>query len=103
VTEVVEGLVIVALQIYDINIISGVLSTSMLSLQANILKSIRHSSQRKRSDVDNDKLVVLNAWHRIDRRTREALRRGALLELIEGYEVCILQHFCKLEDLCPIH
>ncbi|KAJ8445947.1 hypothetical protein Cgig2_003823 [Carnegiea gigantea] len=59
-----------------------------LSLQANIMKSVRQSSQWRRSHVDTDKMAVLNAWHRIDRRTREALRRGSLSELIRGYEVC---------------
>lgn len=32
-------------------------------------------------------MAVLNAWQRIDCRTREALRRSFLSELIAGYEV----------------
>lgn len=60
------------------------------------MKSVKQSSQWRRSHVDSDKMAVLNAWHRIDRRTREALRRGSLSELIGGYEVCFLQHFCNV-------
>jgi len=52
------------------------------------MKSPRHGSKRRKSSVDADKMAVLNAWHRIDCRTREALRRSCLTELIEGYEVC---------------
>uniref|UniRef100_A0A5B6ZNC8 R3H-associated N-terminal domain-containing protein n=1 Tax=Davidia involucrata TaxID=16924 RepID=A0A5B6ZNC8_DAVIN len=36
-----------------------------------------------------DKMAVLNAWHRVDCRTREALRRSFLSELVNGFEVCI--------------
>lgn len=32
-------------------------------------------------------MAVLNAWRRVDSRTREALRRSVVSELIEGYEV----------------
>lgn len=34
-------------------------------------------------------MAVMNAWHRIDCRTRDALRRSFLVELIESYEACI--------------
>ncbi|KMT06129.1 hypothetical protein BVRB_7g163000 [Beta vulgaris subsp. vulgaris] len=54
--------------------------------EANIVKSIRQRSQKRKSHVDSDKMAVMNAWHRIDCRTREALRRSFLSELIEGYE-----------------
>ncbi|XP_074304709.1 uncharacterized protein LOC141639511 [Silene latifolia] len=57
--------------------------------EANILKSVRHSSQKRKSHVDSDKTAVIDAWHRIDCRTREALRRSFLPDLIEGYEKCI--------------
>ncbi|KAL9239224.1 hypothetical protein vseg_013564 [Gypsophila vaccaria] len=57
--------------------------------EAHMLKSTRHSSQKRKSHVDSDKMAVINAWHRIDCRTREALRRSFLPDLIEGYERCI--------------
>lgn len=57
--------------------------------EANFMKSIRQSTQWKKNHVDGDRLALLNAWHRIDRRTREALKRSSLSELIEGYEKCI--------------
>ncbi|XP_057549497.1 uncharacterized protein LOC130827697 [Amaranthus tricolor] len=54
--------------------------------EANIMKSSRHCSQKQKSHVDPDKMTVMNAWHRIDCRTREALRRSFLPELLESYE-----------------
>ncbi|KAH9613048.1 hypothetical protein KSS87_000761 [Heliosperma pusillum] len=55
--------------------------------EANILKSVRRS--KRKIHVDSDKMAVIDAWHRIDCRTREALRRSFLPDLIEGYEKCI--------------
>ncbi|KNA25196.1 hypothetical protein SOVF_008640 [Spinacia oleracea] len=54
--------------------------------EASILESIRQSSQKRKTHVDADKTAVMNAWHKIDCRTREAFRRSFLPELIEGYE-----------------
>lgn len=54
--------------------------------EALILKSIRPSFQKHKFHVNSDKMAVMNAWHRIHYRTREALRRSFLPELIEGYE-----------------
>lgn len=34
-----------------------------------------------------EKAIALRAWHRIDRRTREALRRNFLPDLVQSYEV----------------
>jgi len=47
------------------------------------------SSTKKKGHVDADKMVVLTAWHRVDCRTREALRRSFLSELLDSYEECI--------------
>jgi hypothetical protein len=55
--------------------------------EANIMDSLNRSSVRQKGSVDGDKIAVLNAWRRIDCRTRDALRRSFLPELIEGYEV----------------
>lgn len=55
--------------------------------QANIIRTLDRASPRRKSHIDADKLAVVNAWHRINCRTREALRRSFLSELIDGYEV----------------
>lgn len=57
--------------------------------QANIIDSLSSSSAKRRGHVDPEKIAVLNAWHRIGCRTREALRRSFLTELIESYEACV--------------
>ncbi|CAN0892594.1 hypothetical protein LINGRAHAP2_LOCUS17637, partial [Linum grandiflorum] len=58
--------------------------------QANILDTFDDKpSSRRKGSIDADKMSALNAWRRIDARTREALRRSFLTELIDGYEVCI--------------
>lgn len=59
----------------------------MCSCQANIMDSLNQSSVRQKGHVDADKTAVLAAWRRIECRTREALRRSFLPDLIEGYEV----------------
>ena len=51
------------------------------------MDSLNQSSVRQKGHVDADKTAVLTAWRRIDCRTREALRRSFLPDLIEGYEV----------------
>ncbi|XP_021896398.1 uncharacterized protein LOC110813526 isoform X2 [Carica papaya] len=57
--------------------------------EANIIRTLDRASPRRKSHIDADKLAVVNAWHRINCRTREALRRSFLSELIDGYEDCI--------------
>lgn len=57
--------------------------------EANIITAQNSSCLKRKCHVNAEKIAVLNAWHRIDCRTREALRRSFLLELIEGYEDCI--------------
>ncbi|KAK6937506.1 hypothetical protein RJ641_031014 [Dillenia turbinata] len=47
---------------------------------------MKSSSSKRKEKVDADKVAVLNGWHRVDTRTREALRRSFLSELVEGYE-----------------
>ncbi|WRX11042.1 R3H domain - like 2 [Theobroma cacao] len=56
---------------------------------ANIIGALSNLSTKKKFHGDGDKMAVLNAWQRIDCRTREALRRSFLSELIAGYEDCI--------------
>ncbi|XP_007050659.2 PREDICTED: uncharacterized protein LOC18613389 isoform X1 [Theobroma cacao] len=57
--------------------------------EANIIGAFSNLSTKKKFHGDGDKMAVLNAWQRIDCRTREALRRSFLSELIAGYEDCI--------------
>lgn len=59
-----------------------------MDAEARIIRSIDKSSL-KRGHVDNNKAAALNAWHRVDCRTREALRRSSLSDLVEGYEARI--------------
>ncbi|KAF6136385.1 hypothetical protein GIB67_028075 [Kingdonia uniflora] len=51
-----------------------------------MIEALKRSSTKKKSHVDAEKLTAINAWHRVDCRTREALRRSFLSELIDGYE-----------------
>ncbi|PKI70607.1 hypothetical protein CRG98_009112 [Punica granatum] len=55
--------------------------------EATIIDALKGSPKKRRGPVDADKVAVLNAWRRVDSRTREALRRSFLPELIESYEV----------------
>ncbi|KAM2142617.1 hypothetical protein ACFX1Q_008747 [Malus domestica] len=55
--------------------------------QANVIDSMKGPSAKKKSPVDADKAAVLNAWRRVDCRTRKALRRGVFAELVEFYEI----------------
>ncbi|GAB4829817.1 hypothetical protein Ancab_019470 [Ancistrocladus abbreviatus] len=55
--------------------------------EPSIMKAMDHTSLKRRGHIDTDRRTVLNAWHRVDTRTREAMRQSFLSELIEGYEV----------------
>ncbi|XP_073140129.1 uncharacterized protein [Henckelia pumila] len=57
--------------------------------EASIIESLDGSSSKRRGNIDADKVAVMTAWHRIDCRTREALRRSFLSDLINGYEECL--------------
>ncbi|KAF3967505.1 hypothetical protein ACB098_10G080600 [Castanea mollissima] len=57
--------------------------------EANIIDASERSSTKRKGHVDADKMAVLNAWHRVNCKTREALRRSFLSELVQGYEECI--------------
>nr|GLL33141.1 uncharacterized protein LOC107842511 isoform X1 [Ipomoea trifida] len=62
--------------------------------EATMMKALESSVSKRKSCTNNDKAAVLTAWHRVDCRTREALRRNFLPELINNYEEC-LQTFIK--------
>ncbi|KAG6400777.1 hypothetical protein SASPL_137620 [Salvia splendens] len=57
--------------------------------EASIMESVEKSSSKRRDRQDADKVAVLTAWHRVDGRTREALRRCYLTDLVSGYEECV--------------
>lgn len=57
--------------------------------EATIIRGTGSSSAKHPSKMDADKVAVITAWHRIDCRTREALRRSFLCDLIHGYEESI--------------
>ncbi|GAV82729.1 PhzC-PhzF domain-containing protein/R3H-assoc domain-containing protein [Cephalotus follicularis] len=57
--------------------------------EANIIHGLNLSTTKMKGHVDVDKMAVLNAWRRVDCRTREALRRSFLPKLIQGYENCV--------------
>ncbi|KAH1108139.1 hypothetical protein J1N35_011907 [Gossypium stocksii] len=57
--------------------------------EANIIGALNNSSVKKKFHADADKAAFLSAWRRVDCRTREALRRSFLSDLIASYEDCI--------------
>ncbi|XP_061346602.1 uncharacterized protein LOC133292227 [Gastrolobium bilobum] len=57
--------------------------------EVSIIRALENSVEKRKGHIDADKMAVLNGWHRVDCRTREALRRSSLSELIEGYEECV--------------
>ncbi|XP_009594395.1 uncharacterized protein [Nicotiana tomentosiformis] len=57
--------------------------------EATIMDALEGKTSKRKNCVDNDKVAVLTAWHRVDCRTREALRRNFLPELVSSYEQCV--------------
>lgn len=53
------------------------------------MKALESSVSKQKNSTHNDKAAVLTAWHRVDCRTREALRHNFLPELINNYEVSL--------------
>ncbi|KAK4281145.1 hypothetical protein QN277_012670 [Acacia crassicarpa] len=66
--------------------------------EVNIIHALESSVSKKKGHIDADKVEVLNAWRRVDSRTREALRRSFLWELIDGYEECIRNFVTESPD-----
>ncbi|GAA0160031.1 hypothetical protein LIER_16678 [Lithospermum erythrorhizon] len=59
--------------------------------EATIIRGTGSSSPKHKTKMDADKVSVLTAWQRIDCRTREALRRSFLCDLLYGYEESVRQ------------
>ncbi|XAR58530.1 hypothetical protein NMG60_11013961 [Bertholletia excelsa] len=57
--------------------------------EATIIKGLERSTSKRKGHVDTDKMAILTAWHRVDSRTREALRRSFQSDVVSGYEECI--------------
>ncbi|TYI13791.1 hypothetical protein ES332_A08G082300v1 [Gossypium tomentosum] len=66
--------------------------------EANIIGTLNNSSVKKKFHADADKAAFLTAWGRVDCRTREALRRSFLSDLISSYEDCIRTFIQERED-----
>lgn len=63
-----------------------------------MIESFRRPSTKRKGCIDTDKMAALDAWRRVDCRTRQALRRNFLSDLVEGYEVHILLlHKCDVQ------
>ncbi|KAM3312235.1 hypothetical protein ACQJBY_032296 [Aegilops geniculata] len=65
-----------------------VFRTIDMDVQANLLQFHMRKScaDRKNSRLDEDEEIALNAWHRIDRQTREVIKRNFLPDLLRIYE-----------------
>ncbi|XP_006662730.1 uncharacterized protein LOC102717655 [Oryza brachyantha] len=57
-----------------------------MDVEARLMQQMKQSSTKQKNHVDRDELIALNAWHRIDRQTREAIKRHFLPDLLEIYE-----------------
>ncbi|KAK3119729.1 hypothetical protein QOZ80_9AG0674380 [Eleusine coracana subsp. coracana] len=57
-----------------------------MDTEARLMQSMKQSSEKQKIHVDQDEMIALNAWRRIDRQTREAIKRNFLPELLEIYE-----------------
>jgi len=51
------------------------------------MQHMKKSSEKQRTQVDEDELIALNAWRCIDRQTRDSIKRKFLPDLLEIYEV----------------
>lgn len=54
--------------------------------EAAMIEALEGSPHKQKGRVDADKVAVLTAWHRVNCRTREALRRCFLSDMVKGYE-----------------
>ncbi|KAG5587071.1 hypothetical protein H5410_047505 [Solanum commersonii] len=62
--------------------------------EATIMDALEGKTSKRKSCVDNDKVAVLTAWHRVDCRTRDAIRRNFLPELVNNYEILCTYALC---------
>ena len=48
---------------------------------------MKQSPEKQKNRLNEDELIVLNAWRRIHCQTRDTMKRNFLPELLEIYEV----------------
>ena len=63
------------------------------------MQRMKSSSEKQRTHMDEDELVALNSWRRIDCQTREAIKRNFLPDLLEIYEV--LSYLLQFNSIFP--
>jgi len=51
------------------------------------MQHMKQSSEKQNSRLNEEELIVLNAWRHIYCQTRDAMKRNFLPELLEIYEV----------------
>ncbi|KAE9611497.1 hypothetical protein Lal_00011641 [Lupinus albus] len=66
--------------------------------EVNLIHDLENSLEKRKDRVDADKMAVLNGWHRVDCRTRDALRRTSFSELVQCYEECIRAFITESSD-----
>ncbi|CAM0950286.1 unnamed protein product [Alopecurus aequalis] len=57
-----------------------------MDVEVRLMQRMKHSSEKQKNRLNQDELIVLNAWRRIDCQTRDAMKRNFLPELLEIYE-----------------
>jgi len=57
-----------------------------MDAEARLMQHMKKSSEKQRTQVDEDELIALNAWRCIDRQTRDSIKRKFLPDLLEIYE-----------------
>ncbi|KAL5206081.1 hypothetical protein ABZP36_034290 [Zizania latifolia] len=57
-----------------------------MDVEARLIQHMKQLSTKQKNHVDGDEIIALNAWHRIDRQTREAIKRKFLPDMLEIYE-----------------
>ncbi|KAH7666965.1 R3H domain-containing protein [Dioscorea alata] len=69
-----------------------------MDAEVTMMQALNKSTTKRKEQVDSDKMAALRAWHRVDCRTREALKRNFLSDLVLGYEERILAFIKDSED-----
>ncbi|KAL5203756.1 hypothetical protein ABZP36_008627 [Zizania latifolia] len=76
-----------------------------MDVEARLIQRMKQSSTKQKNHVDGDEMIALNAWHRIDRQTREAIKRNFLPDLLEIYEeqVRIFIEYTSSKDVLALN
>ncbi|KAJ3692187.1 hypothetical protein LUZ60_012537 [Juncus effusus] len=72
-----------------------------MDVESIIINGKKQSESKERKPMDKDKRIALNAWHRVDSRTRAILKRYFLSDILEQYEDCVRDFVtgCKADAL----